>query len=59
LEEGKVVERQPDTGVVGPQCLLADGERALVEGLGLGIAALVLVKRGQIIETPSTTVVTG
>ena len=39
-----------DIGVVGAQRLLADGERALVERLGLGVAALGAVERGQVVE---------
>ena len=37
-------------GVLGPQRLLADGEAALEERLGLGVAALVLVQPGQVVE---------
>ena len=39
-----------DVGVVGPQRLLADGQAALVERLGLGVAALVPIQLGQIVE---------
>ena len=36
--------------MLGPQRLLADGEAALEERLGLGVAALGLVKQGEVVE---------
>ena len=36
--------------MVGAQRLLADGERALVERLGLGVAALGAIELGQVVE---------
>ena len=41
VQPGQVVERDGDIGVVGAERLLADGESALVERLGVGVAALV------------------
>ena len=39
-----------DVGVLGAEGLLADGEGALVERLGLGVAAVCLVEHGQVVE---------
>ena len=36
--------------MVGPQRLLRDGEAALVQRLGLGVAALALIQRGQVVQ---------
>ena len=36
--------------MVGPHRLLEDGEAALVERLGLGVAALRIMKEGEIVE---------
>jgi len=36
--------------VIGAQRLLGDGKIALVQRLGLGVAALALVEPGQVVE---------
>ena len=36
--------------MVGAECLLADRQRSLVERVGVGVAALVLVEQSQIVQ---------
>jgi hypothetical protein len=47
VEEGQAVQRRRDLGMVGAERLLPDHQRALVEWLGVGIAALTVVEGGQ------------
>ena len=46
-----VVEAESYVRVIGPQGLLIDRQRALVERLRLGVTALVMVKRGEVVKT--------
>ena len=50
IQRGEVVEVSADIRVVGAERLLVDRERALVERLGLGIAALGLIQHGEVVE---------
>jgi hypothetical protein len=43
---------EANIGMVRPQRLLADGQRTLVERLGLGVLPLVVIKHGQTVEAP-------
>src|SRR5262249_49630362 len=47
VEPSQVAEAHGDIGVLGSKRLLADGERAPIERLSLGVAALVAVEIGQ------------
>ena len=47
---GQVVEGRGHIGVVCAERLLPDRQRALVERLGVGVLALVLVHDGQVVE---------
>ena len=50
----QVVEVSGDVGVVGPEALLVDGERAAHQRLGLGQPVGVLEQRGQVVEAMAT-----
>jgi hypothetical protein len=41
---------QPSVGVLGAQCPLVYSAGALVERLGLGVAALSAIERGEVVE---------
>ena len=42
IERSQIVQRRRDIGMIGPERLLPDRQRPLVERLGLGVAALLL-----------------
>jgi hypothetical protein len=50
VEPSEVVEREARVGMIGPQRLLADRQRALAEGFGLGVIALRTADFGDIVE---------
>jgi hypothetical protein len=50
MQLGQIVEDDGDRGMIGPSRLLDDGQAALVERLGLGVAALRTVEEGEVVE---------
>ena len=50
IDFGEVVEGCGDVGVLGPQRLLEDRQRPLVERLCLWVAALVAIDIGEVVE---------
>ena len=50
VQRRQVVEDRGHVGMVRAERLLADRQRALVERLGLGVAALVVVQRRQVVQ---------
>ena len=49
-ERGEIVEGGGEVGVVRPERLLVYGKAALIERLGLGVAALAVVELGEVVE---------
>jgi hypothetical protein len=50
IEQGEVVEGLSDVGVLRAERLLADGKGALVERLGLRVAALADIELGEVFQ---------
>src|SRR5665213_4230472 len=50
IEFGQIVEALRDTEIAGAKRLLVDRQRALVEWLGVGVTALIVVEQRQTTE---------
>ncbi len=50
VEDGEVVERVGDVGMVLAEGRFPDGERALIERLGPAVQPLALVEDGEVVE---------
>src|SRR5258706_410684 len=50
MEQGQVIEALGGIGMVGPQCPLADCQRALAERLRLAVATMCCIKAGKVVE---------
>ena len=50
IQLGEVVEVDGDVGVVGAERLLVDGKGALVERLGIAVAAPAAIELGEFVE---------
>ncbi|MGY4346568.1 hypothetical protein ACVWXM_003035 [Bradyrhizobium sp. GM7.3] len=49
-EISQIAGRGHDLGMIGPECIFADDQRATIERLGVTVALLVLVEAGEIVQ---------
>ena len=53
VKGGQIVQGLRDVGMIAPERLLADRQRALEQRLGIGITLLPLIERGEIVQRGS------